>query len=575
MTAAARSGGGPLRLLAWTLVILPAVILLAYAAIYAVNGPEWDHLPFAEIFDRWNRGQFTLEYLFRQHNEHRIAAVRLVVLGLGSLTRWNNRPEAVAHWALMCATALILFRAFRRDAGLAGTTAMIAFAPMAWLLASPRSYEALFGIGFPHYMSILGFSGVLSILVFGPTTFAALAGAIACGLLASFSLANGLLAWPIGLLVLLCHHRVDPPRETSWARTIIWSLAGALTYAGYFYGYVDPGNHTSPHYVIEHPGAALVHFLGANGSSLGPDPTSAPVFGAVLLILEAIVILGILASWWRRRVRPPMGVWLIVTVLISCAMITLNRAGFGLIQALESRYTALTVLAPIGVYWCMVARRDQSRAAPVLITPVATLLVLGYLLVSVQSWGIAPEWYSRKSWKAYLVYSAKYQPISILEKLYANPLHARAYSAALERLHYNVFAEDHVRPETLSLTAPQPAFIVETVNEEPVDLEHPIEIGEDGALVVKGWAFNDHGTGPAREVLLSVDGTRDYPAHIGIYKDGLGGGIRRRDRRWAGLIGSIGGFVLEPGAHTIALKIVADDGRRAFLTDPVARVIRR
>jgi len=102
-----------------------------------------------------------------------------------------------------------------------------------------------------------------------------------------------------------------------------------------------------------------------------------------------------------------------------------------------------------------------------------------------------------------------------------------------------------------------------------------VTIGEDGALVVKGWAFNDHGTGPAREVLLSVDGTRDYPAHIGIYKDGLGGGIRRRDRRWAGLIGSIGGFLLEPGAHTIALKIVADDGRRAFLTDPVARVIRR
>lgn len=575
MTGTARSGGGPLRLLAWALVILPAAILLAYVALYAVNGPDWDHLPFAEIFDRWNRGQFTLEYLFRQHNEHRIAAVRLVVLALGSLTRWNNRPEVVAHWALMCATSVILFRAFRRDAGLGGAWALIAFAPMAWLLASPRSYEALFGIGFPHYMSILGFAGALSILVFGRPTFAALSGAIACALLASFSLANGLLAWPIGLLVLLCHRRVDPPRETSWGRAIAWTIAGAITYAAYFHGYVDPGNHTSPHYLIEHPGAALVHFLGANGSSLGPDTTSAPVFGAVLLILEAIALLGALDAWWRRRVRPPMGVWLIVTVVISCAMITMNRAGFGLIQALESRYTALTVLAPIGVYWCMVARRDLSRAARVLITPVATLLVLGYLLVSVQSWGIAPEWYSRKSWKAYLVYSAKYQPVSILAKLYANPLHARVYSAALERLHYNVFADEHVRPGTLSLTAPQPAFIVQTVNEETVDLERPIEIDADGALVIEGWAFNDHGTGPAREVFLTVDGTHDYPAHIGIYRDGLGGGIRRRDRRWAGVIGSIGGFVLEPGEHTIALKIVADDGRRAFLTEPVARVIRR
>jgi hypothetical protein len=127
----------------------------------------------------------------------------------------------------------------------------------------------------------------------------------------------------------------------------------------------------------------------------------------------------------------------------------------------------------------------------------------------------------------------------------------------------------------LTLTAPQPAFIVETVNEEPVDLETPLEIGADGALVIKGWAFNDRGTGPARAVFLTVDGARDYPAYIGSYRVGLGGGIRRRDRRWSGLIGSIGGFVLAPGEHTIALKIVADDGRRAFLSDPVARVIRR
>src|SRR4051812_15159685 len=344
-----------LAVLAWALVIVPALILLLYVGCYALNGPEWDYLPFAEIFDRWDRGQFTLEYLFRQHNEHRIAAVRLVVLGLGTLTRWNNRPEIAAHWTLMCATAVILFRSFRRDALLTGsrTRALLFFAPMAWLLTSPRSYEALLGDGFPHYLSIIGFVSALCILVLGRTTAAALAGAIACGLLSSFSLSNGLLVWPLGLVILVCHMRVEPPRETSWRRAIGWSVAGALTIVGYFYGYKDPGNHTSPHFLLEHPGLALAHYLGVNGSSLGPDTGTAPVFGAVLLVLEAIVLLGIFDDWWRRRVRPPLGAWLIVTVLISAAMITLNRAGFGVLQAIESRYTAMTVLAPIGAYWCL------------------------------------------------------------------------------------------------------------------------------------------------------------------------------------------------------------------------------
>jgi hypothetical protein len=566
--------------LAWVLVILPALLLLAYILAYSNNGADWDHVTSAEIFDRAHNGQLTAEFIFRPHNEHRIAAVRLVVLGLGELTRWNTRVEAVAHWALMCATALLLFRAFRRDARLqdSRTRALLYFAPMACLLTSPRSYEAFLSDGFPHYLSILGMIGAFCLLVFAPPTAGALAGAIACGLLSTFSLANGMLVWPIGLLILLCHMRSlngDPPREATWWRAAVWAVVGVLTIAGYFYGYKDPGNHTPPSFVLAHPGPSIAHYLAANGGGLAAYTTDAPVFGALVVALDAIVLCSVLAAWWRRRERPPLGAWLIVAVAISCAMITLNRAGFGVIQALESRYTALTVLAPVGIYWWTVSRRDSSRVARALVLPVATLLAIGYLLVSVQAWTIAPEFYSRKSWKAYLMYTAKQQPLSLLDKLYANPYHARAYSEAIERLGYNVFAEKHLDPASLSLTAPQPSFIAESINGEAVDPKRPIEVKADDPVEITGWAFNDRSTGPARDLFLTIDGTRDLPAHVGMYRPGLGGGVRQRGRRWAGFTGSFGGFVLDPGEHTVALKIVADDGRRAYLTEPVARIIRR
>ena len=577
MSDAAAPRDRRLDALAWTLTIVPALLLVLYAAIYMVNGPEWDHVNSAEIFDRWDRGDFTLEYLFRQHNEHRKAAPRLAILALGTLTRWDNRPENFAHLALMAGTAVILFLAFRRDTRILDRRrALLFFAPIACLLASPRSYDALLGDGFPHYLSIIGFAGALCTLAFARPSARALAGAIACGLLASFSISNGLLVWPIGLLILLADARVDPPRGVTWRRAIVWGLAGAITIAVYFHGYHDPGNHSGPRFLLQHPGIAVGHFLTVNGSSLAPDPHGALVFGAILLVLDALLLLLVFDDWWRRRMRPPFGAWLVITVIVSGLMITMNRAGFGVEQALASRYTGISVLAPIGLYWIALTRRDRWRLARPLTTSLATLMVVGYLTASVDAWAIAPQWYSRKSWVAYLMYSAKYQPSSILEtKLYPNADHARIYSAAMERLGYNVFAENHVRPETLTVGSARPEYAVETVNGLPARGSTTIDVSDRDAIVVDGWAFNDRSTGPARAVFLTIDGTRDLPAHAGIYREGLGGGIRRRARRWAGFTGSFGGFVLPPGEHTLAVKIVADDGTHAFVTPPVARIVRR
>ena len=566
-----------LAAIAWTLAIVPALVLVLYIAIYTVNAPEWDHVNDAEVFDRWDRGELTLEYLFRQHNEHRKTAPRLLVLGLGQLTRWDTRAENFMLLAVVAGTALILFAAFRRDAALTDSRprALLWFVPSAWLLASPRPYDGLLGEGLPYYLSDTGLIAALCALAFPRPSARALAAAIACGLVASFSAANGLLVWPIGLLLLLADARVDPPRGFRWRRTLVWSAAGAITIAAYFHGYQDPGNHSSPRFLLEHPSIALRHFVAWNGSSLAPDRHGALAAGAIVLLLDAVFLGLVLDDWWRRRQRPPFGAWLIVTIVLSSMMLTLNRAGFGVQQAIESRYTAVSMLAPIGLYWIAVARRDRWRIARPMTASLATLMIVGYLAGSVDAWSIAPEWNSRKRWMGYLLYSAKYQPSSLLGKLYPNPDHARIYSAALERLRYSVFADPHVSPDGLVPGGARPEFSVETINGDPADGNPTIAIGETDAVAVDGWAFNGASTGPARAVFLTIDGTRQLPAHVGSYRPGLGGDIRRRSRRWSGFTGSFGGFVLQPGEHTLAVTNVSDDGTHTFVTAPVARIVRR
>ncbi len=563
-----------MRRIARVVIVLSALALLLFVGIYAINGPEWDHVNSAEIFYRWDQGRFTLEYLFRQHNEHRKAAPRLAILALGLLTRWRNPPEMYTHWALMCVTALVVYRAFRRE--LADKwQATVLFVPMMLLLVSPRSYDALLGDGFPHYLSILFLVSALVILNFGRPTWAALAGAVACGLVTSFSISNGLLVWPFGFVVLLAQLRERTPPPAIWPRSAVWAAVGVLTFAFYFHGYVDPGNHTSPRVFLDAPARGIGHFLALNGSVLAPIAEDAVVFGAVMIVLQLGMMTVVALDWWRNCERPPFGFWLVAIVVVSAAMISSNRAGFGVRQAVDSRYTTMLALAPVGLYWALAVRTRRWRLAAPLSLSVATLMILGYLLASANAWAAAPGYASEKRWMAYLMYSAKYQPSSLLEKLYPNPDHARIYSAEMERMHYNVFADPHVVPSQLVQSMSRPEYKVETVNDRPAGPDTAVDVDKDGAVDVNGFAFNDHRDGPARAVFLTIDGARDLPAVSGLFRDSLGGRIRGRGRRWGVFRGSFGGFVLTPGEHTLAVKIVHDDGQHAYLTPVVARIVRK
>ncbi|HEX4565807.1 MAG TPA: hypothetical protein VH138_04210, partial [Vicinamibacterales bacterium] len=153
------------RVMAWGMVALPALLLLLYIVLHRVNGPTWDYTTLAEVFDKWHHGTFTLSFLFRQHNEHRIAVPRLVILALGELTRWDNRTEMIAHWWLMCAITVLLFRSLRIELGgaVTSTERLLLFVPIALLSLSPRSQQAFMGFGFPHYLMILFFLAALQL----------------------------------------------------------------------------------------------------------------------------------------------------------------------------------------------------------------------------------------------------------------------------------------------------------------------------------------------------------------------------------------------------------------------------
>jgi hypothetical protein len=502
------------RPLAVALIAVPALLLLLYIRVYGVNGPEWDHLNSAEIFDRWDTGTFTAEYLFRPHNEHRKAVPRLVILGLGLATRFNNRAEMHVHWALLCATSVILGGAFLRERSavpLQGLPALISYAPISALVMSARPYESILGDGFPTFLSLMFVLVALNLLAFRSASPVGFIGAICCGLCASFSQSNGLLIWPIGLLVLLAEIRVRPRRALT-VRAILWTLAGAATVLAYFHGYRDPGNHPTPSAVLSHPVIAAKYFLALGGSNLAPERSAATILGTCLLILAALLCAGMARTWWRERSRIPFGFWLVVTAVATSFMITVNRADAGADPIVASRYTPFSALAPIGLYWIATAYQDRWRFGRSLTLTLAALLAVGYLAGTVFAWSLAPSYYSGKAFQSYLVYTAKYQTSSMLAGLYPNPDHARVYSAILERLRLNVFADHHPRAEDLLATQKAPPYTIDLVNGRPVREMTHASIGPEDPILVAGWAFDEDQKKPATAIFLTIDAPSTSPA---------------------------------------------------------------
>ncbi|HEX4565808.1 MAG TPA: hypothetical protein VH138_04215 [Vicinamibacterales bacterium] len=549
---------------AWAVALAAAGMLFLYVAVYRLNGAVQDHLASTIAFSLWDQHAPMGHYLFQQHNEHRILVPRLVILGLGLLTRWNNVPEMFAHATLMCVTAVILFGAFRREGG-----SLAAFLPAMLMALSPRSYEALMGFGFPHYLEILFYVAALRLVVFDGG-WISLTSAVLCGEGATFSLANGLWVWPVGLLVILSQLRTATERQATWTRAAVWTVASATTIGVYFHDYLPTGNHPDASFFAQHPLLALEHFLVLNGTVFAASVPAALVLGALALVLYVWIVALAIRDWRRRREPPPYGFWLVVSVIASNATVTAGRAIFGPIQALDSRYAAVIALAPIGAYGCVAVRRNVWPAAPALKRVLATLLVGGYAVVTVQTWAAAPAWYSRRKEAAYVLYTMRNQPDSeVLLKVAPIVSEARWFSSELERMHLNVFAEPHISATDLMPTPVRPPLRIETINGR-LRSPAPIVVGPEDSVEVRGYAFGATGGGPARAMFVTIDSKMNLPAVTGLYRAGAAG-----PSKWTGFAGSFAGFVLMPGEHTLSLTVVSDDGRHAYVTDRIATIIRR
>lgn len=325
------------------------------AALGSTLWLAWTHAPIVPYLDDCGHvtrvageEKITADWLWSQHNEHRIPLPKLLSQAFARLSGMDGRPESAINVLFLAAAALLLLGALRRFRGrLLWTDACVPLILLSW--AQWENLAWPFQIAFTLYVFLVS-AGLAMMMArsTGPPFRARpfLLGSIllalplcgAPGLPLALALAGG---W------LLCG-----AREGEGGRWVRFALPmQALALIGlYFLGLDRPAESPPP------PGAAgfVSVTVQALAAPLGhAAQTTWPVSGIVVLALLAMAVVVLVeAAWNRPAVRRPAVAALAVLggVVLLAASIGYGRGGGWYGTGFTSRYATLTSLAFVGIY---------------------------------------------------------------------------------------------------------------------------------------------------------------------------------------------------------------------------------
>jgi hypothetical protein len=324
-------------------VLVPLLPIGAYFWLihqYAVNVVYADQFSDVALLDHWYRGTLGLSNLWASHGDHRILFPNLIVIALGQFTHLNVVSEEYLSGAMLVIATGLLVSTHRRRAP---STPPISYTPLTLLLFSFVQYQnTLWGFQMAWYLITLALALALFLLDRPALTGWVFVAAIATTVVGSFSSLQGLLIWPVGLLVLCVHRR---PRRF----LLIWIACALITAALYFH-HLNPSEYSNQTYVFTHPIEAFKYFLFLIGSVLGVELTNSPwpviLFGVIVMLIA--IVLVVRYPWRGEHRSSPIGLALICYGVLFAATVTQGRAWFALWA--PSRYSTCGLLILGGCY---------------------------------------------------------------------------------------------------------------------------------------------------------------------------------------------------------------------------------
>ncbi len=505
-------------LLATFVSIVPACLLLTLILKYGVDVPHWDEWEYVRFFEKFSQGTLTLADLFARQNEYRQFFPDLIFVGLGWLTKWDKRYELLVSFALACLVSSNIYRLERLSIDGSRARRTMLFFLTNLLVFSPVQYENwLLGMQIIYFMPI---ACVTTCLVIACSQLSPRVKLLLCMCLATvstFSSANGLLCWLVILPLLGWPSARVEGGNQKWP-ALVWIGGFLLSTLLYFHGYQSSPGHPGLFDFLNHPLRACAYFFILLGKvvepggiiSLGGHFRSGRdlVVGATGLILAGMFMVSTLFVRRNLKLKSPAAVWVILGSysIATGILVTIGRAGFGIEQALSSRYTTFTLYLPVALVHLIPIVLDRKiekgrlveqkrKLLPVLAGCVAALLSLIYLYNVRQMSGFSQRLVQGK---ACLLLINVVDADCLTDKVYPNTEYLKLAANELDHLGF-------LRPALIKSSRVQDIAIAGEQNARSYgSLDSVVQTAGD-VYTASGWAVWSPREKPADAILLTYD----------------------------------------------------------------------
>lgn len=482
---------GFIRIISYLILLLPVIWGFFLVLNYGVNLFFWDEWSYAYLFDAFKNGTLSVAELFRQHNEHRMFFPNIVTLIIGLLTDVNSKAFMLTSMCFLTVEyACILF--YLKQCILDIRRKFVLGILVGFLVFHSSQYEnilwgfqiAWFMISANAVIAFFCFSKIVQTRKIKNNDFIIL---LICTIVASFSSLHGLFVWLVLDFVLFLLV-IQKKQYMKIPHLAVFFLVQTICFVLYFYSYNKVSKH--PAYLQNGIMQAFYYYVTALGQIFSHKTKFAALTGVLISIISCLYIVkAFINKNFLERSIFPLG--LIIFGNIFIASTAIGRSGFGVGQALSSRYITNVVLIIVGILLCSsyICSDKRQKVLTVFITVCTVVLVIRnpFLLGFYENNKIGKITDSFVLTKYPESDFSKRPALSIISP---NSSYANAHFI-LKSHSWNVFSKssEKLLESYASHTYELPSF---KVFDKQFSYSIDWEMRNKNILIIEGWAFHDN-----------------------------------------------------------------------------------
>lgn len=349
----------------------PILILAFLLAKYAVNIPVADQWDIIYLFEKYDAGDLSFFDFWAQHNEHRLIFPKILMLLLGIISQYNVLYEIWANVIISFLTYLLLVCHIEKNIKIfhIKTHHRILGIIFSFYIFSLIQYQNwLWGFGLPWFLNMFAVVAGSFIIANYPLNLRTFFLLVFFGILATFSLANGILYWLIILLFIIIY-AIKCGYKKIYLTGGVWTILFIGVLFAYLHDYQKPSYHPDVLFFLKDPisfGKYISTYIGAPLAWLGNSFHQATLFGIFGIILSAIFFFRTLSQSVYAFQKSYFFFFISLYGILNAILTAIGRSGFRVDHALASRYTTVSIGFWISlsffIYTAYIDKQNHSKS---------------------------------------------------------------------------------------------------------------------------------------------------------------------------------------------------------------------